>query len=409
MKIAFIAPFGLGQKTTVWARTLPLAKELVKLGHEVKILIPPWDTPADSDKCWNDGGVELINVSLSGGLPFTIFRLLHEVWKFQPQIVHIVKPRAHAGIVQWLLWYFGFWILKPEAKNTKASIHLDLDDWEQAWAEINHYPWLVAKFLAWQEEWGIRHSNGITTASRWLETKANAYAPGMAVLYLPNGVVGMDGEMGRWGDEGKGRKGGAQLAIRNSQSAILYLTRYVEVEVEWLARLSASLHAISPTARLIIAGEPLQAGRDQLFRAALTAPVESSDKSSVSFLGKVTPAQIEELYASVDCAIFPSQVSILQQAKCSVRLATTLLHGVPVIASAVGEQANYGAAGAARLVAADATPEEFAQAVIEVLRDPEAQQHMIEQARTQLGKRYQWQQLGQRLDSWYRGLPNSQQ
>ena len=82
MKIAFIAPFGLGQKTTVWARTLPLAKELVKLGHEVKILIPPWDTPADSGKCWSDGGVELINVSLSGGLPFTIFRLLHEILKF---------------------------------------------------------------------------------------------------------------------------------------------------------------------------------------------------------------------------------------------------------------------------------------------------------------------------------------
>lgn len=200
-----------------------------------------------------------------------------------------------------------------------------------------------------------------------------------------------------------------QLATRNSQFAILYLTRYVEVEVEWLARFSASLHAIFPTARLIIAGEPLQAGRDQLFRAALTAPVESSEKSSVSFLGKVTPAQIEELYASVDCAIFPSQVSILQQAKCSVRLATTLLHGVPVIASAVGEQANYGAAGAARLVAADATPEEFAQAVIEVLHDPEAQQRMIEQARTQLGKHYQWQQLGQRLDGWYRSLPNSQQ
>ena len=34
-RIAFVAPFGLGQKTTVWARTLPLARYLAAQGHTV--------------------------------------------------------------------------------------------------------------------------------------------------------------------------------------------------------------------------------------------------------------------------------------------------------------------------------------------------------------------------------------
>lgn len=393
MKIAFVAPFGLGKKTTVWARTLPLAKELARLGHEVKILIPPWDTPADSGKQWSDDTVTVVNVSLHGGVPVTIFRLLHELRQFQPQIIHIVKPRAHAGIVQWLMWYFGFWWGRSTFQNPKSKICLDIDDWEQAWEEINHYPWLVAKFLAWQEEWGIRHADGITAASRWLEAQAKRYSPQTPVLYLPNGVV--------MGENRKGERTG------DWQFKILFLTRYVEVEPEWFAQLLSSLHAKTSYAKLIVAGEPLQSGRDQLFREAVGVTSDSSIDShqvSIAFLGKVTPQQIHELYTIVDCAIFPSAKTVLQQAKCSVRLATTLLHGVPVVASAVGEQLHYGAQGAARLVDANATAEEFADATVALLLDPQAQQEMIVQARQHLSHNYQWPQLGQTLDNWYREL-----
>ena len=407
MKIAFVAPFGLGQKTTIWARTLPLAKELTKLGHQVTILIPPWDTPADSDKRWQDEGVSLINVAIHGGLLPTTLRTLHEIYKIQPQIIHIVKPRAHAGIVQWLLWQLRRWNIAQFAiRNSQFVILLDLDDWEQAWAEINHYPRLVAKFLAWQEEWGIRHADGITVASRWLEERVRVYAPHTPVLYLPNGVVLRDKERGRQGE---------RAANGDSQFAVLYLTRYVEVEPEWLVRFSSSLHAKIPGAQLIIAGEPLQPGREKLFQSALesvensAAPLDSRPAignlpSAISFLGKVSPQDIEKLYASADCAIFPSATTILQQAKCSVRLATTLLHGVPVIASEVGEQANYGGDGAARLVANDASPELFAQAVVEVLLDPAAQSAMLAQARQRLETDYRWSLFGNKLEGCYRRL-----
>src|SRR5262245_48937000 len=103
-RIAFVAPFGLGQKTTVWARTLPLARHLVRCGFAVQVIIPPWDTPADAGQRREDAGVEIIQVPIKGGIPATVGRMVGQLNQFRPDLVHIVKPRAHAGLVQWWLW-----------------------------------------------------------------------------------------------------------------------------------------------------------------------------------------------------------------------------------------------------------------------------------------------------------------
>ena len=70
-RVCFVAPFGLGQKTTVWARTLPLARVLATHGWRPTLLIPPWDTPQDDGRRWKDGEVELINIALRGGAMFS--------------------------------------------------------------------------------------------------------------------------------------------------------------------------------------------------------------------------------------------------------------------------------------------------------------------------------------------------
>ncbi|NJN84721.1 MAG: glycosyltransferase family 4 protein [Caldilineaceae bacterium] len=65
--VLFVAPFGFGKKATVWARTLPLARTLSQLGHRVTLVVPPWDTPGDAGRIWNDGGVDVVQVSLRRG------------------------------------------------------------------------------------------------------------------------------------------------------------------------------------------------------------------------------------------------------------------------------------------------------------------------------------------------------
>jgi glycosyltransferase involved in cell wall biosynthesis len=378
-EIAFVAPFGLGQKTTVWARTLPLAKVLVTQGYHVTIVIPPWDTPADSGRVWEDGGVRLINVALRGGLPAVLWRLVRTLDELNPDIVHIVKPRAHAGLVQWWLWQRRRW------QGKGPRILLDVDDWEQAWAAINHYPQPVARFLAWQEEWGICHADGITAASHWLVERVHRYTPATPVLYLPNGVTAAPAP--------------PTVQPPSPTNQILFYSRYVEVQPAWLADFWRALHAREPTATLVVFGDALQPDRPARFRAAMAdrAPSATAQVTWQPY----DAALVDPLYATSHCAIFPAEQTPLHQAKCSVRLATTLLRGLPVVASAVGEQQQYGAAGAAELVNANATPQQFAAAVAAVLADPQSYQARQQEARPRLLQTYRWEMWGSALVNFY--------
>ncbi len=378
LNVVFVAPFGLGQKTTVWARTLPLARRLAARGCQVTLLIPPWDTPTDAGRSWVDGGVAVENVPLSGGLPLITARLLARLRTLQPQIVHIVKPRAHAGIVQWILWQMR------RVRGAGPQIVLDVDDWEQAWSKIAGYSPPVARFLDWQERWGITHADGVTAASRWLERTVHAAKPDLPILYLPNGIVGPT------------TSGRAANAGQSGDPSLLYFSRFVEVEPAWIGEFWRSLRALRGDVRLLVAGRALQPAREEAFRSAL-----EYERTPVQWLGYVDADQIAALYARVDCAIFPAADVPLNQAKCSVRLATTLLQGVPVVASAVGEQANYGAHGAARLVAADASPQHFAAVVADLLADPDAQRRQADRARRRLLADYDWDRLGDQLYDFY--------
>ena len=381
-RIVFVAPFGLGQKTTVWARTLPLARGLVARGHQVTLVIPPWDTPADSGRAWVDGGVQVVNVRLGGGLPAVLWRMMQVIDRAQPDLVHIVKPRAHAGLVQWLLWQ------RQRLQRGGPRILLDVDDWEQAWAAINHYPPLVARFLAWQEEWGIRHADAVTAASHWLVERVKDYTPKTPVLYLPNGVTAPLAPVTD-----------LRIVKRAEKEQIFFFSRYVEVSPAWLAAFWGALHAQQPDATLVVFGDALQSDRPATFQQAMQrhSPVAADQ---VSWQPYVADA-VERLYAQSSCAIFPADQSPLHEAKCSVRLATTLLRGVPVVASAVGEQQFYGAAGAAALVPAGATPAAFAQAVVEVLRQPQARLLQQTHAEARLLREYDWAKLSGQLAEFY--------
>jgi glycosyltransferase involved in cell wall biosynthesis len=378
LRIVFVAPFGLKHKTTVWARTLPIAQELVIAGHHATILIPPWDSPEDAGKVETAGGVRMEQLSVDGGPLWTVRRLLGAVQEAKPHIVHIVKPRAHAGMVQWWLW---------SRRAGRPKIILDVDDWEQAWNPVNHYNWFTGQFLAWQEEWGIRHADGITAASRWLEQKVATISPHIPRLYLPNGVNPLPEPLHE---------------LTSSPSAyapqVLFFTRYIEVAPEWLKEFWTVLQSQIPTAELVVAGIPVQPWLAAPYQASLAG------LPHVQWEGYIQPSELRDLYSRVTCAIFPATPIPLHQAKCSVRLATTLLHGVPVIASAVGEQANYGADGAARLVPAVATPTEFATAVIEVIRNPAQHSELRKQATDRLLTRYAWPRLTHELIDFYQSI-----
>lgn len=384
LRITFVAPFGLKQKTTVWARTLPIAQQLGALGHDASILVPPWDSPEDAGKRETVAGVSVEQVALTGGTASTVRRLLAAIDDRAPDIVHIVKPRAHAGLVQWWLWQRR----RATGSQRAPKLLLDVDDWEQAWNPVNRYAWPLARFLTWQEEWGIRHADGITTASRWLEAKVATVAPHIPTYYLPNGVDPLPS---------------APQPHDSSPDAapqILFFTRFVEVQPEWLRTFWQAIQVRLPEARLLIAGTPVQPWLAEPFRATL------ANERQIEWLGYVPTPTLADLYARATCAIFPAMPVPLLQAKCSVRLATTLLHGLPVVASAVGEQANYGADGAAHLVPAEATAEEFAAATVALIQSAPQDARTRLNATTQMLTRYAWRRLVEPLPAFYTTILN---
>ena len=380
LRILFVAPFGLRQKATVWARILPLARFLADNDCFVTLLIPPWDSKEDAGQRWGDNGVEVIHVALAGGLPFITRRLLKEIDRQRPDIVHIIKPRAYAGIIQWLLWQ-----RRKLGQKNGPHIVLDVDDWEQSWSAIAGYHPLVARFLEWQERWGFAHADAITAASGWLMHTAAGLAPETPSLYLPNGITPPEKAPPR-----------APFDIHRPPT-VLWFTRFMEVEPAWMGAWWRAMRAAKPDIHLLVAGAPLQPGRQGPFRVAL-----GRNDDAITWLGYVPQPQLAEVYARSDCAVFPAADVPLNQAKCSVKLATTLLEGVPVIASAVGEQARYGADGAAALVPADAEPAAFAAPVLDVLSQRAEQTRLAGRARNWLLSRYSWETLGGELLEFYR-------
>lgn len=394
--VLFIAPFGLGQKTTVWARILPLAQFLRTQGIAADILIPPWDTPAHSGLAWDDQGVRMDNVRTAHGPGGILARLLKRVWRRQPQIVHIVKPVAYAGAVQSILWY---------ARATRAftgKIVLDVDDWEQGWARLNRRSWPIRRLITAQENWGLGHADGITAASQWLVETARTANRARPVCYLPNGITALADDasrVARAADPATAPAAGNPTAAESP--CVLYFTRFMEVAPDWFVTFCATLLSQHPTARIIVAGSGIFPDLEEDFKTEFARHTTQLDRTRIDWRGHIPIDRLTSLYESSACAVFPAQATPLQQAKCSVRLATTLLHGVPIVASAVGEQIAYGRTGAVELVDPAARPDTFAHAVLKVLADPSRLAQRQSDERARLLAEYAWPRLGDRLLQFY--------
>ncbi len=374
----FVAPFGMSQKTTVWARILPLAAELAAMKHVVSILVPPWDSPQESDTVLQYQRVGIHRVDIRGGLVPIVSRMMWEIQKFGPDILHFAKPRAYSGICQWLA-YQGrhFSIAKP------ALILLDADDWEQAWnPQLKTWPW-VEFFLAWQEEWGLRHSHGVTVASQWLWRRVDAYVPSLSKLYLPNGIP---------------QKYELAGSRKQGPPTVLWFTRFVEIEPSWIADFWSVLQVQIPNCRLIVAGSPVEPGLERPFQEALSA--NPSGNSRIDWLGYIDPRGLPELYARSHCAVFPVRESAANLAKCSVKLIDIVANGVPCVASQVGEQARFAPLPQVTMLDAKATSGEFVSAVANRLGNPVT---LIPQKEG--GKSVPtWTELALHLENFYRTL-----
>jgi glycosyltransferase involved in cell wall biosynthesis len=380
MRIAMIGPFGLRPKGTMSVRAMPMARALAARGHAVRMILPPWDWPQDAGSKMQAAGVEIENIELPAGVPGlfhinTTRRLVQRALDFQPDVIHCFKPKAYAGLTAWWLWQL------KRLGRVKARLIVDTDDWEGTggWNDLNSYSWAQKKFFAWQEQWGLTHNDGVTVASKALQSIVSSLGARVErVAYVPNGVVNSEFGMGN-----------AEFRIPNSEFRILLYTRFFEFKVERVLEVLRRVVEQEPTAKLVVVGKGFNGEEGRLLAQAEAIGL----RGSIEYAGWIDATALPDYFARASVAIHPFDDTLINRTKCSVKLIDLLSAGVPVVADAVGQNAEYIRHNETGVLVASGDVEAMAQAILELWRDEERADRLGQAAAQDMLERFSWDRL----------------
>lgn len=383
MKIAMVGPFGLHPKQTMRSRALPLAKQLVARGHTVQIFMPPWHTPEKANTRWQEDGVTLRYVPLSGGILGITRHLLRESTAWQPDLLHLFKPKAYSGLALWWLWQF---------QRHKRPLWLDTDDWEGwgGWNDREPYTAVQKHFFAWQESWGLTHCHGLTVASQALQTIAlSRGVPQQRLLYLPNGP---------------GIRPSAPRPSAPHPPTLLIYSRFFEFDVARLVDVLARVHTTVADLKIQLVGASLFDQDMQQFRQLAS---QANLLPAIEEHGWVPLADLPALLAQADVGIYLMDDTLLNRTKCPVKLADLLAVGLPVVAEAVGQVPQYVLHGRTGLLRPSGDSAGIAQDLIELLQNPAERQRLSTAAQQHVQTAFSWHALAQTLETAYQSQLNS--
>jgi glycosyltransferase involved in cell wall biosynthesis len=394
MRIVLIAPFAIHPKGTTRWRVLPLARALAAQGHAVRVAIPPYDWPRHSGRVWRDHGVDVANAVVPAGPGpaghgMLAGRLVQLALAWQPDVVHVFKPKGPSGLAA--LWLLGVARRGGVTPPLRAPVVVDADDYEAGWNEVLGYPALWARFFAWQERTLLRRAGAVTAASRWLEDFALALGQ-QQCAYLSNGV-----QFSRSQDAIPLPATTPATSADVTRRVLLY-SRFVEHGPDDVWRVWQRVLAAEPDVQLLAAGR----GRDGEEHRLAQLAAQAGAGSSVRVLGWLPASARSGLFPAVDVAMLPVQDTPLNRAKSPMRLLDLLAVGVPVATQRVGEYGEMVQNGVTGLVAPVDDPVGLAHNVVALLRDPDLRQQLGQAAREDVRRRFAWPALAETALAAYR-------
>ncbi|WP_448541889.1 glycosyltransferase family 4 protein [Roseiflexus sp.] len=356
MRIVMLAPFGIRPKGTLAARMLPLAQALVRRGHRVVIVAPPVHNPDDAATCVEYEGVPVIHTAVPGALGAVrqTLALLQATLRQRPDVVHLFKPKGYAGLAALALHY-----LRPA-----LPLVVDTDDWEGpgGWNDLLPYPSAAKRLFAWQERDLPHRAAAITVASRALETLV--WSMGIAperVFYLPNGVRPSTFNLQP-----------STFNLQPSTFNLLLYTRFWELDVREVVAALVGVAARCSNVRLIVVGKGERGEENELLRLVRRtglAPI-------VDYRGWLMPDHIPATLTEADVALMPMRDTLINRARGLAKLLELMGAGLPIVASRVGQAAEYLEHGVSGWLVPPGNPGALAEAVLRLIGDADLRQRL---------------------------------
>jgi glycosyltransferase involved in cell wall biosynthesis len=380
MNIVMIGPFAFKPKGTVSARAFFMGRALVNRGHNVSILMPPYDNPEESGLTWEQDGVRLENMTLHRDDTWHRLtvpaRIARRAMHLRPDLVHVFKPIAYSGLAGFFLHTFS-----------ERPLVLDTDDWEGSggWSDVNPYPRLWRRFFDWQERWLARHADMVTVVSRTLQAQVWGFGVDPArVAYLPNGPdSGLRQRMDVSEDEKAALR--ARLGVGNAPFA-LYLGHIpygtsLDLAIDALTLIGKRL----PEVRLVIAGtgDGLPGLKDRARSAGLA--------DRVVFPGWIERNEAHVCLAAADVVVNPYRDTLINRAKCAAKVIEAMAIGKAVVTSRLGENLAYIEDKRSGLLTEPGNAEDLARALLAVLSDREWATELGRNAERRIWEVYDWE------------------
>lgn len=391
MKIVFLAPFGIRPKGSLQARMLPLAQQLQQCGHWVEIIAPPYTNPEDSGLVEELEGVTLRNVRLgptSGAIaaPFIALRMLRAALDQKPDLIHLFKPKGYGGLAAMAL--AGMRLVGIRT----PLLLVDSDDREGSGGmnELHPYSWPEKQLFAAQEQWLTRWADGVTVASRALESLAwGMGSRPETTWYLPNGPVARPA--------GNRQQGRLRFGLAADQPVLLLYTRFFEFDQQRLYRVLEQLCGQMPNLRVLVVGKGQQGEELALQRHA----DQRGFGEQVIISGWVQPEQLPDCLAAADAALYLFDDTLINRTKCPAKLAELAVCGIPIAAERVGQIAEYLQHGESGLLVESGDVDGLIQAAQLLLTDPAIAGRIGQAAQQRMSTVFGWQKLAQGLDQFY--------
>jgi glycosyltransferase involved in cell wall biosynthesis len=381
MKFAFLltqsldSPSGLG-------RYGPLARELIRLGHEVDLLALHYDWSNLKEKSYLDHGVRINYVGQmhvrKEGPRKTYFGPGELLWVSMNSTLQLAKAlrRSDAEIVQ---------ICKPQPMNTLAArlgaqgrpIFCDCDDYEAA-TNLFTNQW-QKRMVQYFEDGITTYASGITvnTIFSLKRYEALGYTK-QPLIYVPNGV-----ERSRFSVQTNPVQVQNRWGIDPDQLIILYIgTLGIQSHpVDLLLDAFANIIKIIPNAQLIIVG----GGEDYDFLIERSRKLKISEH--VVFTGRVAPEKIPEFIAAATVTVDPIKDDLTARARSPLKIMESLVLGTPVVTSDVGDRRNILNDGEFGILVPPGDIEGLTAGLIQILKQPLMRANLKEAA---INNRERW-------------------